>query len=152
MEDFPKVPASASYQRRVNACVGACIGIPTEALEAHVLTRLFAALVRVAEPAVREILDEISPARRERKSLAPPSRQVREVAHHQDPSSTDGRIRTANDPPASVTPLHCPACRQRTGKDLRMRGPVSGPGGARFFVCPRCKKLLIDRGGSSRRV
>ena len=46
--------------RRVAACVKACAGIPTEALESQVILRLVAACVSLRDPRLREVLEEMS--------------------------------------------------------------------------------------------
>jgi len=55
--------------RRITACLKACEGIPTEALEAQVILRLVAACVPLRDPRLREVLEEMSgrPARRPRR-------------------------------------------------------------------------------------
>ena len=42
--------------RRLNACVAACEGIPTEALESGVILRLVVACVHLEDARVREII------------------------------------------------------------------------------------------------
>lgn len=59
----PANPNKAASDRRVQACVLACEGIPTEKLESGVLIRLVAACVHVADPRVREVLEELSALR-----------------------------------------------------------------------------------------
>ncbi|HKD11086.1 MAG TPA: hypothetical protein VKE50_03385 [Thermoanaerobaculia bacterium] len=49
--------------RRVAACVKACEGIPTEALESQVILRLVAACVSLRDPRLREVLEEMSDRR-----------------------------------------------------------------------------------------
>jgi len=49
--------------RRIAACVAACRGIPTEALEDGVLLRLIAACVHVKEPRIQEILESFGAIR-----------------------------------------------------------------------------------------
>jgi len=46
--------------RRVSACLKACEGIPTEALESQVILRLVAACIPLRDPRVREILEELT--------------------------------------------------------------------------------------------
>lgn len=46
--------------RRVAACVSACQGIPTEALESGIILKLIAALVHLKEPRIQDILESLS--------------------------------------------------------------------------------------------
>jgi len=54
-------PRSDFGDRRVQACLKACEGIPTSALESNVIVRLVAACIHLKDPLVNEILEEISP-------------------------------------------------------------------------------------------
>ena len=56
-------PRKAYSARRLSACLKACQGIPLDALESNVIVRLAAACVRLRDPLVTEILEEMSPAR-----------------------------------------------------------------------------------------
>ena len=49
--------------RRAEACLKACDGIPLEALENNVIVRLVAACVHLKDPEVSAILEEMSPTR-----------------------------------------------------------------------------------------
>jgi hypothetical protein len=49
--------------RRVAACLKACEGIPTEALESQVILRLVAACVSLRDPRLREVMEEMSDRR-----------------------------------------------------------------------------------------
>jgi len=46
--------------RRITACLKACEGIPTEALESRVILRLVAACVSLRDPRLREVLEEMT--------------------------------------------------------------------------------------------
>ncbi|HMF10576.1 MAG TPA: hypothetical protein VKJ00_15680 [Thermoanaerobaculia bacterium] len=46
--------------RRITACLKACEGIPTEALESRVILRLVAACVSMRDPRLREVLEEMT--------------------------------------------------------------------------------------------
>jgi hypothetical protein len=48
--------ASSADPRRIAACLAACEGISTEALEDGILLKLVAACVHVKEPRIQEIL------------------------------------------------------------------------------------------------
>jgi hypothetical protein len=54
-------PRTDFGDRRVEACMKACEGIPTSALESNVIVRLVAACIHLKDPLVNEILEEISP-------------------------------------------------------------------------------------------
>ena len=54
-------PRSDFDDRRVRACVKACDGIPTSALESNVIVRLVAACIHLKDPLVNEILEEMAP-------------------------------------------------------------------------------------------
>jgi len=47
--------------RRDQACLKACEGIPTSALESNVIVRLVAACIHLKDPLVNEILEEMAP-------------------------------------------------------------------------------------------
>ncbi len=49
-------PSEESVARRLKACVAACDGIPTEALESGVILRLVVACVHLEDIRVREII------------------------------------------------------------------------------------------------
>jgi hypothetical protein len=49
-------PSEESVARRLKACVAACEGIPTEALESGVILRLVVACVHLEDARVREII------------------------------------------------------------------------------------------------
>jgi len=51
---------SQERRRRIIACLKACEGISTSALEGGILLRLIAACIHVREPRIREILEEIA--------------------------------------------------------------------------------------------
>src|ERR1700687_388560 len=65
MEDSPRRPAEplSMLDRRVAACVKACEGIPTVALERDVLIRLVAPCINVQDLKIRELMEEMSPPR-----------------------------------------------------------------------------------------
>jgi len=54
------LPFSQERRRRIAACLAACDGISTRALEAGILLRLIAACIHVREPRIREILEELA--------------------------------------------------------------------------------------------
>jgi len=54
-------PRSDLGDRRVQACLKACEGIPTSALESNVIVRLAAACIHLKDPLVTEILEEMAP-------------------------------------------------------------------------------------------
>ena len=55
--------ASNASERRIAACLKACDGVPTEKLEEGIIVRLVAACIRLEDPCVREIIDELVPRR-----------------------------------------------------------------------------------------
>jgi hypothetical protein len=56
-------PKTDADPRRLAACVAACRGISTEALEAGFILRLIAACVHLKEPRIQEILQSLGAIR-----------------------------------------------------------------------------------------
>jgi hypothetical protein len=67
--------AANADPRRIAACLAACEGISTEALEDGILLKLVAACVHVKEPRIQEILHSLGGGRGQ--SSPPPSKTGR---------------------------------------------------------------------------
>lgn len=59
-------------ERRIDACLAACKGIPTEKLEKDILLRLIAACFRATDPEIRHVLEDLaSPAASPKRARKP---------------------------------------------------------------------------------
>jgi hypothetical protein len=83
MNPRPSDPRLDDDARRAAACLHACEGIPTEALESQVILRLVAACVSLRDPRLREVLEEMS--------VRPPGRRVGPASRRRNLRALPGR-------------------------------------------------------------